>query len=148
MPSKTDQNLILARDVLTLIPANQQTSEKLKKQKELVELTELCIELGSPRLPATFRFCEPELILQETAAVNKNYKQVKKIAELSKLLGLKPPVAKAMAYCTVEAVKADDYPTVEKYIKKLNSTSKDMPVIFNVCKEILTTGKWKNVSFI
>jgi len=145
MPNQKDQNLILARDVLTLIPPNQQTSEKLKKQKELVELTELCIELGSPRLPATFRFCEPELILQETAAVNKNYKQVKKIAELSKFLGLKPPVAKAMAYCTVEAVKADDYSTVEKYIKKLNSISKDMPVIFNVCKNILSTGKWKNL---
>ncbi|KAE9554911.1 hypothetical protein FO519_001876 [Halicephalobus sp. NKZ332] len=145
MPNQNDKSLILAREVLTLIPRDQSSSEKLKKQKDLVELTELCIELGSPRLPATFRFCEPELILQETTAINKNYKQVKKMAEVSKLLGLKSPVAKAMGYCTIEAVKADDYSTVEKYIKKLNSISKDMPVIFDVCKEILTTGKWKSL---
>ena len=148
LPKSNEQNLILAREVLTLLPGKQKPSKEIEKQKEMISVIESCIQMGSQRLPATYRFCSPEIILQEVISSNKNYKQVKKCAEISKLLGLKPPVAKAMAYCAAEALKCDDISTVEKYIQKLNSTSRDMPVIYNVCKEIVTSGKWQNVSFL
>lgn len=147
LPKQNDQNLMLAREVLTLIPGKEKPTKEIEKQKETISMIETCIQMGSQRLPATYRFCSPEIILQEVISSNKNYKQVKKCAEISKLLGLKPAVAKAMAYCAVEAAKSDDVSTLQKYIQKLNSTSRDMPIIYFVCKDIITSGKWQHVSF-
>uniref|UniRef100_A0A914Z6U1 Uncharacterized protein n=1 Tax=Panagrolaimus superbus TaxID=310955 RepID=A0A914Z6U1_9BILA len=145
LPKLNDQNLILAREVLTLVPGKQKPSKEIEKQKETISMIETCIQMGSQRLPATYRFCSPEIILQEVISSNKNYKQVKKCAEISKLLGLKPAVAKAMAYCAVEAAKSDDVSTLQKYIQKLNSTCRDMPIIYFVCKDIITSGKWQHL---
>uniref|UniRef100_A0A7E4UXY6 Vacuolar protein sorting-associated protein 18 homolog n=1 Tax=Panagrellus redivivus TaxID=6233 RepID=A0A7E4UXY6_PANRE len=142
MPSKSDSNLNLAREVLTLLPGKAADSPAITQQKHLLDVIESCLGLGATRIPATYRFVEPETLLAEVVAVKGNYKQVKRCAELSQLLGIKPAVAKAMAFATKEAMHADDVSIVGKYVKKLNSSARDLPVIYGVCKEIVLSGRW------
>ena len=75
MPSKKDVNLELARDVLRLLPSKNR-SVAAREILNSIFVIELSIDLGSQRLPATFRFCDPESLLQEVVKIGTNYKQV------------------------------------------------------------------------
>uniref|UniRef100_A0AC35TN32 GPI ethanolamine phosphate transferase 3 n=1 Tax=Rhabditophanes sp. KR3021 TaxID=114890 RepID=A0AC35TN32_9BILA len=138
MPNIHDENLFFAKQLLMLIPDDILKDETAAHRTNL-DIVNIALELGSESLPATIQFKKDDTLLKELVLIGDNYKKVKRLGDLSKLLDLKPPVTKAMAICTEQALAKKDASTIRNYIEQLIRTSKNNTTLYCTCKKI-----WKS----
>lgn len=76
IPDLDDANLKRSSLVLDALRTGSRLPRLLANQKRALDVIKLSLELGSKRVPATFAYCNKEILLAEIVNTKNNYKNV------------------------------------------------------------------------
>ncbi|CAD5206999.1 unnamed protein product [Bursaphelenchus okinawaensis] len=140
-PTLSDPNLLRAELVLQCILTGKRALRRILAQQKQIETVKIAIRLGSERLPATFLYCDKNVLLAENVAISDNYKVVKKCAELATNLELPTPGATALAACAAAALEKKDLHILRQYVRELAKKARDFPVVYKMARRLLQGGE-------
>lgn len=76
IPDLDDANLKRASIVLEALRSGARLPRQIAAQKRAIDIITLSLELGSKRVPATFAYCNKEILLSEIVNTKNNYRNV------------------------------------------------------------------------
>ncbi|UMM12121.1 hypothetical protein L5515_001061 [Caenorhabditis briggsae] len=110
--------------------------KKAKEKLDWLDAIDAALELGCTMMPIAIKMSDHDTLLRDVVSLGSNYKQGKKVLSFAKQLNIDTPIATALSYCALAALKSNDAVYLSKYIGEVMK-AKGVPVVHQLCMQIM-----------